>query len=98
MKKLLIVLSVFLATTFLGFSQVQEQKSEKTTEQKACKYECPKCKMTSKKASKCVHCNVEMIKKEGMKYECHKCHKVSSKHKKCKKCNTTMLPKTNGEK
>ncbi|WP_395043992.1 hypothetical protein [Flavobacterium sp.] len=95
MKKLLIVLSVFLAITTIGYSQEQVQKTKKTTKQKTSIYECPKCNMTSKKAGRCEHCNVELIKKEGMMYECHKCHKVSSKHKKCKKCKVTMTPKTN---
>jgi predicted RNA-binding Zn-ribbon protein involved in translation (DUF1610 family) len=55
------------------------------------KYQCPKCKRTSKMHKKCSKCNIDMSLKENNMYECPKCKRTSHRSKKCSKCQMNMI-------
>ncbi len=100
MKKLIIVLSVFLAAHTLGFAQTKTETSKKEAQTKTI-YTCPMhSEVVSEKEGKCPKCGMELVKKNQIKasaekiYVCTMCKGVTSKKPgKCPKCGMDLTLK-----
>ncbi len=98
MKKLIIVLSVFLAAQTFSFAQTETSKKP---EQKRTIYTCSMHpEVVSDKEGKCPKCGMELVKKTQKKgstekiYECNMCKGVTSKKSgKCPKCGMDLTLK-----
>ncbi|MFI0490359.1 heavy metal-binding domain-containing protein [Flavobacterium sp.] len=100
MKKLIIVLSVFLAAHTVGFTQTKIESSKKEEVNKTI-YTCSMHpEVVSDKEGKCPKCGMILVKKSLQKetidkvYVCKMCKGVTSKSPgKCPKCGMDMTLK-----
>jgi len=100
MKKLIIVLSVFLAAHTVSFAQTKTETSKKEEVTKTI-YTCSMHpKVVSDKEGKCPKCGMELVKSNQKKvsnekvYVCTMCKDVTSKKPgKCPKCSMDLTKK-----
>jgi hypothetical protein len=100
MKKLIIVLSVFLAAHTAGFAQTKTETSNKEAVTKTI-YTCSMhAEVISVKHGKCPKCGMKLVEKNQIKgsmekiYECTMCKGVTSKKSgKCPKCGMNLTLK-----